>query len=1120
MSKIYTPNIFITTEYKYIQKYFINNQSSRLSLNDLPNNSRALLISNKNNKYLQSVEYSLNYKSTNATKLVLKFVDIDGRFEESFLDNSVIKNYLVHLLSDYIKNKKFFSSNAATAILRNLGSTFKIYIAFGVGNDLANWAGPITCELFSANIDINSNNLRVFTYSFFPTSAWLFQSEPAQDAEHPDQVGPFGFGGATVRSYGSFQLPNIQSLKNYNYNIRKVFEDYICKLINEPLSDTKLIDLNYGPQNQPQSNPEPKPDPKPTPVQTATNVATDNNNTKEKKELEDEIQKVTNELNESINGGMDANDKLNKINQDRATYETSINKYLGLDANGNSLPGIANNPTIQQQRSDARKDITEKANQVVKPTIFLGDAVDEDKLTRIAGDDTLLKDAIRSKARALSYSDRDTFESNGFPVRGIDNVAGYWANISSKYDQNNKRLQDKLQELNNKLDELNKQTKRPNPPEPIPEQTVQPLEEDDGKNLTMQIFDKNNLIFILPTLTKNKVEENLQNLYRIRTEFASVRRAGAAAGGFGLGSGGLGSDADILIEDEGLLPKNNKYKFTYNDLVTFYKSFGINIIIDTNKNLIDFEVPGVVKTNYLAQDWRLLEERKSARDDGSIGLILEEITNENPEESKNKKNLPDFWNPIRNIGNGFKTVFDGGLNGQIVCFQESDLKLLKVWKKYNLIGDDTRPCTIVGYQQAIGDLLYCNELDAVQVVQSVEKFISKYSDFINGDSDLQILNTIEYKKDLLKALYDQRSNSNFEEKIIVDELSLDQDKRELLQLATKTYELTDIPVFTHNLKNSNILSLSIDMTNVYFNSVTHAIMEDRKKFIGSEINNKLNDILNTLDENLYKEIKKRFDDYISDMIEELIGNEFVDSPNDESITDYIQRKLNEKLDKDTLGAIKDNINIDKLSSNVAKLIGIAIPPSHVANISQEKNLKLYKDFITKDNESYLTYLHLAYIKIFDRIKSKSPELINIKPESYFTLADLLIRANKFKEGQKPAVEVTSRLFGPSKNSLIGEIFDYQYKFGTSLHIKTLPFFHLSNWRAMNRPAIVFSKKIKLVNHFNNSPKDEDIDFFSGPHRIQGFKHVVTSKEMYSEFYLMKNILDTNDAKVLSPNKQN
>lgn len=98
------------------------------------------------------------------------------------------------------------------------------------------------------------------------------------------------------------------------------------------------------------------------------------------------------------------------------------------------------------------------------------------------------------------------------------------------------------------------------------------------------------------------------------------------------------------------------------------------------------------------------------------------------------------------------------------------------------------------------------------------------------------------------------------------------------------------------------------------------------------------------------------------------------------------------------------------------------------------------------------------------------------------------------------------LFGLPAENIAAEIFKYQMMNAYVVTIKTLPFFHLCNYRTMAlKPAFLFSKKLKTASHMPSNPKDE-LDVFSGHYNIEGFRHVITTKECYSEFIMKKRTL--------------
>jgi hypothetical protein len=137
--------------------------------------------------------------------------------------------------------------------------------------------------------------------------------------------------------------------------------------------------------------------------------------------------------------------------------------------------------------------------------------------------------------------------------------------------------------------------------------------------------------------------------------------------------------------------------------------------------------------------------------------------------------------------------------------------------------------------------------------------------------------------------------------------------------------------------------------------------------------------------------------------------------------------------------------------------------------------------------------NLASLKIND-------EVLPIPKENLLPLAETIILMNAVNTASENSqVEVLPGLYLPNKNFITGKIMEYAAKFFIEVSLKTLPFFYLSNYRVISQPAFFYSKKLNISNY-----NDLNIfDFFSGDYRIMGFKHVISTRECYSEFLLNK-----------------
>jgi hypothetical protein len=195
MSKILTPNVFITNNYELANEFF--NKGVYKNVDELPNVSNALVISGKTNKYLQSLEYSVNFDNDNNPGLTLEFLDTDGNFEQNFF------MHLTNIGKSMLQN--VFRSDAAKATpsigitngrvdikesdlvnISNYANNWnRLFIAFGTDNILNNWSDVMTFVLNKTTIDI-SNGLRRYTFKFFSTNDSIFRPKLRFNFENPN----------------------------------------------------------------------------------------------------------------------------------------------------------------------------------------------------------------------------------------------------------------------------------------------------------------------------------------------------------------------------------------------------------------------------------------------------------------------------------------------------------------------------------------------------------------------------------------------------------------------------------------------------------------------------------------------------------------------------------------------------------------------------------------------------------------------------------------------------------------------------------------------------------------------------------------------------------------------
>lgn len=935
MSKIFIPNIFITTNFSKVRKYFLDVASPSRDYS-IPSNTTddSLLITPENNKYLQSFEFSLNYQDKNATKLVLSFIDVDDKFEESFLNSSVIKNYIEHALENSIKKSDYYANNPelfSTAIRNQL----KVYFAFGVGSDLKEWAGPYCATLIKSELTISNTGLRNYKYTFLPSNSYMFKPRLTSDETNPNPYSDIAFNFVNFRTRGEVNVPNTKSLMNVGDVIKRLLKDYI------------------------------------------RNVVSSNN-----------IIVMIPKINEEI-------------------IDQTVNA-IGL--------GVLQSKTL---RSDRINDL----NTFIKDTPTLN--------TLLGRDEDFYYETKTEKLDTHEYA------------------AQLYRRLGITLSLNNLPGSNGIKEVDN------------------------------------------------PTYSAKSVGK--------ASFYNQIRQ-------------------EVL-----------KSKFDV-----------------TGMSLID---------NRFQDGWTAVMEANTA-----------DLSEKEEAAFRKGGAAPNWWKPLYKLETGLQSCIKGFV-GKIVCFQESDLRILKLWKKYGLIKDDQSPCTVVGIDQFIYDTLYCNQSDISRILE----FKSKYN-FENDDPLKKILDANEYKLDLVKIFYKNKNNSSFDEKIVLDELNFNNTDFDVLKQQVEAAKITDIPVFTNNLKNSNILSLSVDLGDTYFAVTQTAVHNDLRKFFADTLLSNNKRILDsTLTPGELKEVKdfietnldwneKISDEDLTTFTEGGIAlrnsklkrqdelKKYLDLIGQEEYDKQKSTKYKQEYDKET----KDVISYYDASINEYKraLLGIRDPDTRagyqksIENFEKQKQEYLEKakkkEFLLKAQqieneyngilknqnavlkpyvhdkpESEITYLNLAVVKKFREMKNAG-KLNGVEPGAFLNLAMFIVMSNQLNK-LNPSIVATPKHGGASSKSIAGLIFDYLYKYNLLLNIRTIPFFNISSWKSIPKPAIVVSKKLHTLGGIKNDPdyfKEKNVfDFFSGIYSIQGFKHVINTKEAYSEFFLLKNNLGLPDIAQINKNNK-
>ena len=178
----------------------------------------------------------------------------------------------------------------------------------------------------------------------------------------------------------------------------------------------------------------------------------------------------------------------------------------------------------------------------------------------------------------------------------------------------------------------------------------------------------------------------------------------------------------------------------------------------------------------------------------------------NSNEDSQYRVMPDFFKPIKIMIDNM-SVFRAklGLSDyyQLDFVEESDFKVLSLWKKYGFIEDDSEPVLILAPKKFIRTFLY---LDGVNTLGDAIDFFLQTNSLQR--EDISKFSNTGYRAEFYKRFLSLPVQNSFE---------LDANaKPDILAIPEEIQsyiELAGIPVFKHNMKNANITELNLNYPN-------------------------------------------------------------------------------------------------------------------------------------------------------------------------------------------------------------------------------------------------------------------------------------------------------------------
>jgi hypothetical protein len=210
-------------------------------------------------------------------------------------------------------------------------------------------------------------------------------------------------------------------------------------------------------------------------------------------------------------------------------------------------------------------------------------------------------------------------------------------------------------------------------------------------------------------------------------------------------------------------------------------------------------------------------------------------------ETKSEEDrLVDFFHPLYTISEFFTQTYPSltGIQSatDIEYYEECDIRILKLWKSYGFITNDTRPVIVFGSNKIIQHLLYlAGVLDIGSLFEETNNV-----EAIHPEDETLYYNK-GYRYEYFSEFIKNQTNSSFgENTLTTDGLELKEFDPEFLRFA-------GIPVFRFNISNSNVLGLSVDYQKAYTSVYNLAL---RQKSLLPLINTSLDYIREKIEEDL------------------------------------------------------------------------------------------------------------------------------------------------------------------------------------------------------------------------------------------------------------------------------
>ena len=282
--------------------------------------------------------------------------------------------------------------------------------------------------------------------------------------------------------------------------------------------------------------------------------------------------------------------------------------------------------------------------------------------------------------------------------------------------------------------------------------------------------------------------------------------------------------------------------------------------------------------------------------------------------------------PVYKFAAGIKELDTKYFSQEFTFFEETDVRILKLWKRFGIISVDTKPALVFGDKDEIKNLLYIDSGTEKVKLKSLEQSTSLLFDVRNpGESAFDSRRSIksvnenklrynDYKKEFVEIFKKTSRSSSFEEDI--EELDKGLETVVGGALEAKGLLGSSDMVLRHNMSNPNVRSL-LYSTEAYYAALVGLDVYPNlsKQFVNSTALPIVRDIaFDVLGKNFITNLIKKIDATLTDPTDDLAFS--IQLANDSSINDIlfqISERVVQESNSTVTGKVGDLALVDLVS---------------------------------------------------------------------------------------------------------------------------------------------------------------------------------------------------------------